>query len=150
MSKKINLDKMSRQTQLVGHIRSEIIEHLELDLIHKEVIIYPGVIKHIKERHPYTFKKYFYRLVDMIRMPDYIGIGHRNNSTIELIKNYKDYILVALKIQEGRPIFIASMYIITENAMKKRLDAGKLYQVQLDEILDSNKTHYKNIKRYKC
>ncbi|WP_070000874.1 PBECR3 domain-containing polyvalent protein [Cellulosilyticum sp. I15G10I2] len=149
MGKKINLDKMSRQTQLVGYIRNEIIEQLELSINTKEIIIYPGVIKHIRERHPYTFRKYFHKLVEIIRSPDYIGAVYKDYHRIEFIKNYKDNILVALKVEENSPIFISSMYIITENAIEKRIETGKLHPIHLSSEIDVGKKQYKNIKRYK-
>ncbi len=149
MGKKINLDKMSRNTQLVGYIRNEIIEKLQLNIINKEIIIYPGAIKHIRERHPYTYKKYFHKLVEIIQKPDYIGIAHNDYYRLEFIKNYGDNILVALKMEGNSIVFISSMYIITENAIKKRIMAGKLYPISLGSISDTGKKQYKNIKKYR-
>ena len=149
MGKKINLDKMSRQTQLVGYISHEMIKDLQLNITHEEIIIYPGAIKHIRERHPYTFKKYFYKLAEIIQSPDYIGVSDKDSKRIELIKKYKDHVLVALKVEENNTVFISSMYIITENAIEKRVEAGKLYQVHFHMSKELEKRYYKNIKSYK-
>ena len=149
MGKKINIDKASNQTQLVGYMRNEILEVLKLEMFNKEIIIYPGAIKHIRERHPYAFKKYFHRLIEMINKPDYIGIADKENYKIEFIKTYKDNILVALKIDAGNHVFISSMYIIEESAIEKRIETGRLYKISLGATPDKEKKHYKNIKRYK-
>lgn len=147
MGKKINIDKTSNQTQLVGYIRNEIIEQLKLNITNKEIIIYPGAIRHIRDRHPYAFKKYFHRLIEMINRPDYIGIAHNDNHKIEFIKTYKDNILIALKIENGNHVFISSMYIIEENAIEKRVEAGKLYKLNLGSVQDEGRKHYKNIRK---
>ncbi len=149
MGKKINIDKTSHQTQLVGYLRNEIINQLEIDIVSKEIIIYPGAIKHIKERHPYTFKKYFHKLIEIIKVPDYIGIVDTEPYKIELIKNYKDNILVAIKIEEDHEAFISSMYIIAQTALEKRIESGRLYKINLGSAADLGRKRYKNIKKYK-
>jgi len=149
MGKKISIDKTSNQTQLVGYLRNEIIEQLGLNITSKEIIIYPGAIRHIRERHPYAFKKYFHRLIEMINRPDYIGIARRDHHKIEFIKKYKENILVALKMEEGNHIFVSSMYSVEESAIKKRVEEGGLYQVNLGQERQRNRKHYKNIKKHK-
>ncbi|MDF2613058.1 MAG: putative SpbB protein [Clostridia bacterium] len=149
MGKKISIDKSSNQTQLVGYLRNEIIEQLKLNITNKEIIIYPGAIKHIKERHPYAFKKYFHRLIEMINRPDYIGIAHYDNHKIEFIKTYKDNILIALKIEEDSHIFVSSMYIIEETVVEKRIETGRLYKINLGSLQGEKRNQYKNIKKYK-
>ena len=149
MGKKINLDKASNQTQLVGYMRNEILEELKLDIVNKEIIIYPGVIRHIKERHPYAFKKYFHRLIEAISKPDYVGLADKDSCKMEFIKSYKDNLLIALRVEEGNHIFISSMYIIEAQAVKKRLESGRLFKVSLGGYNHKEKVHYKNIKRFK-
>lgn len=134
MTPKIIVTEACYKTQLVGYLEGE-----------TKVVIYPGAIRHIKRRHRYAFKKYFTKLPMIIDAPDYRG--NKNGESIELIKKYKDYVLVALKYNEKEELFVSSMYIIEAYRIEKRLEQGKMTKVvQRNESQKQRKQSYKNRK----
>ena len=131
------------QTQVVGLLPKGISALLQLEEKKKEVILYSGAIKHMRERHPYAFKKYFNRLSQIVENPDYIGLEGQEIRSFELIKCYRDIVLVALRLEEG-VIFVLSLYIIEESMLKKRLELGKVKEVAHFLSLYKEKPFYKN------
>ena len=131
------------QTQVVGLLAPGISALLQLEEKKKEVMLYSGAIKHMRERHPYAFKKYFNRLTQIVETPDYLGLEREETKRFELIKCYKEIVLVALRL-EGGSIFVLSLYIIEENMLKKRLESGKIKEVSHFISLNKEKPFYKN------
>lgn len=134
MGKAVVIKKNKPITQNIGSIRNEILDILELAVENREIVIYPGAVRHIKRRHPHAFKIYFNKIPEVIQSPDYVGMSSQNPQRIELVKKYKDNILVALKLDGDQHLFVSSMYIIEENRIDKRVAYGRLEPVSLAEV----------------
>lgn len=98
------------------------------------IFIDEGTKRHIRRRHPYTYKLYFDKLEEVLHEPDYIGIEKIEQGRFELVKWYKDPLLVALKIDEECRVFVSSMYIIAPSKIKKRIECGTLKGIKIHKI----------------
>lgn len=148
MTKKITLTETKYTTQLAGYLSEKVMEELNLCEKIREVVIYPGAIKHIKNRHSHAFKAYFNKIPMIIEEPDYVGISGKGEKRLEFVKQYKDYVLVALKYNDEGMLFVSSMYIIEPNRVVKREDYGRLTKILYESnSYRKHKQKYKNIKR---
>lgn len=148
MSKNIVIEENKFNAQTVGMIRNEVLEKLELQIENKQIIIYPGAVRHIKRRHPHAFKMYFSKIPEVIQNPDYIGVSSQSPKRIELVKKYKDTILVALKFDDDLNLFVSSMYIIEDNRVDKRIVYGRLEAIKSMDYEENKKGKYKNMPKY--
>lgn len=98
------------------------------------IFIDEGTKRHIRRRHPYTYKLYFDKLEEVLREPDYIGIDRIEKGRFELVKWYKDPLLVAFKIDEECRVFVSSMYIIEPGRIKKRIQYGTLKGIEIHKV----------------
>lgn len=130
MGKSIILRQNKNATQRIGIIPNEITSTLNLPDRSEQIVIYPSAILHIKKRHPHAFKLYFQKIPEVIQSPDFIGVSGESPKRIELIKKYKETILVALKFDEDNNLVVSSMYIIEEHRVQKRLEYGRLAAVK--------------------
>lgn len=148
MKKHIVLEENKYVTQIAGILGEEVAEKLDLEGKQKEILIYPGAIKHIKKRHPHAFKCYFRKMPEILGDPDYIGMSGQNPARIEIVKRYKDSILVALKYNENNQLFVSSMYIIEDNRIEKRMSYGRLMPIEVTSTTQkATKQRYKNNRR---
>ena len=140
------LEENKYTTQIAGVLGEEIIDKLAIEVDNREILIYPGAIKHIKKRHPHAFRCYFRKMPEIIGSPDFIGTSGQNPKRIECVKQYKDSILVALKYNDDNQLFVSSMYIIEESRIEKRVSYGRL--VRVERTISShkaNKQRYRNL-----
>ena len=82
----------------------------------------------LKSRHEKCLK-YIDYIPDIINHPDYIGINPNETRTdsIELIKRYKDNILIGIKLDKSSNyLYISTMYDIQESKIQRRLHSGRL------------------------
>lgn len=81
--------------QIVGRIDLEIYSCVFEHLLTDEVIITPERVRHIKDRHPGDYERYFGYIKEIIEAPDYILEANKPNSALVLKhiedngKNYK-------------------------------------------------------------
>ncbi|MGL4738220.1 MAG: PBECR2 nuclease fold domain-containing protein [Cellulosilyticaceae bacterium] len=116
-------------TQEVGELRLEIVEKLGLEVKERRIVLYPGGIKHMKNRHYRAYKSYFKKIPDIIQNPDYAGISLSEERCIELVKKYDAYVLVAIKWDDQGRLFVSSMYMMDDNRIENRVLYGKLLSV---------------------
>ncbi len=147
MAKNIQIEEKKTTTQKVGELREDIKTLLKLSKESQKIIIYPGVIKHIKRKHPHAFKHYFHKIPEIIASPDYVGITARNYVRIEYIKRFKDPVLVALKYDDHQNLFVSSMYIIEESRVEKRLEIERIVPVIEGVHVRAKKQKYRNQKK---
>ncbi|MGL4363423.1 MAG: PBECR2 nuclease fold domain-containing protein [Cellulosilyticaceae bacterium] len=148
MKKQRELKISNYNTQVAGKIHEEIENLLQIDVNEYEILLYPGVIKHIKKRHTYAFKNYFKKIVEIISQPDFIGRSTENKNRFEFIKKYKDNVLLAMKVNENKQIFISSMYIIEGNRIEHRINDGRLIDMKNKLTISKPlKSRYKNKSR---
>lgn len=94
-----------------------------------------GLRKHILKRNHYNSLKYFNKIEEIVKNPDYVGSSPKEKEiSIEYIKCYEDNVLVAVKLNRKKSIFyIASMYIISEYKLENRIKSGRLIKVDENE-----------------
>ena len=103
-----------------------------IDCDSREVKMYPGAITHIKRRHPENLEKYFYRIPEIISNPDYVGKNPTEPNSVELIKEFDDHVLVAVKLDPSGYIYLSSMYALNngQHKIKSRLASGRIVPYQ--------------------
>ena len=86
-------------------------------------------------REHFKCLRYIDSLSEIINDPDYIGINpNEKNFSIELIKCYKDNVLVGIKLdsKEGF-LYVATMHDIQKSKIQRRLHSGRLKKVKIDK-----------------
>ena len=120
---------MNRQ---VGKITKKIIQILGLNYNEeKPIFIGDANIKHIKNEHPEDFKKYFFKIEEIIRSPIYLARNEKKKS-IEFIKKYnldeREYVLVAVRVSNNNVHFVRTMYIMADEKVKKYFKNNYFYK----------------------
>ena len=73
---------------------------------------------------------------DIIDNPDYIGINPNENGTgsIELIKRYKDNVLVGIKLDTNNSyLYVSTMHDIQESKVQRQLHSGRIKEINVDK-----------------
>lgn len=125
---------MREVIQCIGKLPGSLSQMLCLEGGRRDIFIDEGTIRHIKKRHPYTYRTYFNKLSEILSNPDYIGMDGLGENRFEFVKKYKDMLLVALKIDEMFRIFVSSMYIVEAHRIEKRIAYGKLKVVDTHQL----------------
>jgi hypothetical protein len=125
----INLDENTHKIQIVGKLTPEIIKLTGISLLEDNILMYPGVIKHIKKNHPNEFSMYFKKIPDIVNFPDYVGVHPGEPNSIEFVKVLDDNILIAIKLSPKGYLYLSSMYMISQTKVSKRLKSGRLIKV---------------------
>ena len=129
----LNLRKESNfVNRQVGKITKKIIQILGLNYNEeKPIFIGDANIKHIKSEHPEDFKKYFFKIEEIIRNPTYLARNEKKKS-IEFIKKYnldeREYVLVAVRVSNNNVHFVRTMYIMADEKVKKYFKNNYFYK----------------------
>lgn len=120
---------MNRQ---IGKITKKIIRILGLNYSkEKPIFIGDTNIKHMKDKHPEDFKKYAFKIEEILKNPTYLARNEKKKS-IEFIKKYninkKDYVLVAVRVSSNNIHFVRTMYIMADEKVKKYLKHNYFYK----------------------
>jgi len=113
---------------ILGKLPKVISNHYNLNCDSNNVMVFPGAIKHIEKRHPQDLEKYFNKIEEIISNPDYVGQKPKEPKSVELIKEFEDDVLVAIKLDPSGYIYLSTMYSL-QNAkfkIKTRLKSGRL------------------------
>lgn len=80
------------------------------------------------KRHHENCLPYIDNIPDIIASPDYIGVNpNEPDPSIELVKIYKDNVLVGIKLdKETDTLYVSTMYALQESKLKRRLHSGRL------------------------
>lgn len=124
------LKENTNKIQVAGILNKEHIDLIGIHMPSSEVYIYPGAIKHIRNRHLDDFNKYFKFIPDIISNPDYVGKNPKEKDSIELIKYISDDVLVAIKLDPSGYLYLSSMYSLSSSKVPKRLKSGRLKKVK--------------------
>lgn len=111
-------------------------EILGIDIKEKEIYRSKGLPTHIVKRKHYNVLKYIDYIPDIIADPDYIGVNPNENGTesIELIKKYKNNILIGIKVdKENDRLYVSTMHDIQEGKIERRLYSGRLKKYSVDK-----------------
>ena len=121
------------KSKIVGILKNKYLLKLKIKNCNcKKVFLNPGVKKHIKQRHPGDYRKYFKDISKIVSSPDYIGINSKHSkNSIEMVKSYKDEdLLLAITINNNGYLYISSLYDIGNDKVDKRLNSGRLIRVR--------------------
>lgn len=119
----------------VGKYDTNLNNLLGLNLAELDIYRSKGLPTHmIKSKH-YKSLKYIDYIPDIIESPDYIGINPNENGTksIELIKKYKDNILIGIKLdEENEYLYVSTMHDVQEGKISRRLHSGRIKKFSID------------------
>ncbi len=119
----------------VGIYKEEFNEILGLNLGQKKIYRSIGLPKHmLKSRHERCLR-YIDYIPDIIENPDYIGVNPNEKSeSIELIKQYRDNVMVGIKLDKGNDYFyVSTMHEIQEPKINRRLHSGRIKEFRVDK-----------------
>jgi len=123
------LEDNPTKKQVVGTLRQDIIDLLNLKLPAADILMYPGAINHIKKGHMDIFEQYFQSIPDIISNPDYVGTNPTVPNSVELVKVFEDNMLIAVKLDPTGYLYFSSIYDITPGKLQNRLDSGRLKKI---------------------
>lgn len=126
--KTYTIDPNSTDTQCVGEIPEVIIKKYKLNCPSREVLMFPGAIKHIRKKHAATFALYYDKIPEIIGKPDYVGRNPKEPDSVEMYKYLGDHLLVAIKLDPTGYFYLGSFYDLNNgpNKIAKRLRSGRI------------------------
>ena len=113
----------------IAHISKQIIDILNLNLPpNTPVYIGANNIKHIKNRHPYEFDKYYQDISRIINNPDYVGLNPKDNSIlmVKLFQIDNEYIRVAVKVTSKNICYAKTLHLLSSCNAERYLEKGTL------------------------
>ena len=123
-----NLDKLIK----VGNYNKKFNELLGINITQKEIFRSKGLPAHLLKRNHGNCLKYIDYISDIIEHPDYIGVNpNEANQSIELVKKYKDNILLGIKVDlSTNSLYISTMFDLQESKLKRRIHSGRLVKYE--------------------
>ena len=119
---------MDNELIKVGNYNNAFNDILGIDISESEIFRSKGLPAHMLKRHHERCLKYIDYIPDIICCPDYIGINPNETDTqsIELIKRYKDNVLIGIKLDKDNDyLYVSTMHDITESKIQRRLHSGR-------------------------
>ena len=112
----------------VGNYNKKFNELLGINITQEEIFRSTGLPAHMVKRNHGNCLKYIDYISDIIEHPDYIGINPNEvNQSIELVKKYKDNILLGIKVDlSSNSLYISTMFDLQESKLQRRIYSGRL------------------------
>lgn len=122
------LDKLIK----VGNYNKKFNELLGINITQEEIFRSKGLPAHLVKRNHGNCLKYIDYISDIIEHPDYIGINpNEDNQSIELVKKYKDNILLGIKVDlSTNSLYISTMFDLQESKLQRRIHSGRLVKYE--------------------
>lgn len=120
---------------LVGKYKPEFNKILGISIEAEEIYRSKGLPTHMLKRSHAKCLKYIDYIPDIINNPDYIGVNPNENGTesIELIKRYKDNILIGIKLDKDKDyLYVSTMHDVQESKIERRLHSGRIKKFSID------------------
>lgn len=120
----------------VGKYDKKFNDILGLNIDELDIYRSKGIPSHMIKRNHGKCLKYIDYIPDIIDNPDYIGINPNENGTesIELIKRYKDNVLVGIKLDKNNSyLYVSTMHDIQESKIQRRLHSGRIKELNVDK-----------------
>ncbi len=121
---------MSETEELVkvGKYNVDFNKILGIDIPELEIYRSDGLETHMKKRQHYKALKYIDNLSEIINSPDYIGVNpNEKGKSLELIKLYKDNVMIGIKYDEEKNyLYVSTMIDIQQNKIERRLHSGRI------------------------
>lgn len=116
----------------VGKYDNKFNEILGIEIEEVEIYRSKGLPAHMLKSKHQNCLKYIDYIPDIIENPDYVGVNpnEKENSSFELIKRYKDNILIGIKLdKDGDYLYVATMHEVQESKIVRRLHSGRIKKV---------------------
>lgn len=112
----------------IGKYNTKFNDILEVEFPELEIYVSKGLKAHIEKRKHYKALKYFDKIKEILESPDYIGINPNENvKSFEVIKIYKDNVMIGIKHdEENNYFYISTMIDIQQGKINRRLYSGRL------------------------
>lgn len=125
---------MSNELIKVGSYQQIFNDILGTEINNLDIYRSKGLPAHMLKRHHEKCLKYIDYIPDIIKNPDYIGVNPNESlQSIELIKQYKDNVLLGIKIDKNNEyLYVSTMHDITESKIQQRLFSGRLKHFSID------------------
>ena len=123
----------------VGKYNTKFNDILGLNIAELDIYRSKGLPTHMVKSKHFKALKYIDYIPDIIESPDYVGINPNEDGTesIELIKRYKDNILVGIKLdEENGYLYVSTMHDIQEGKVSRRLYSGRIKEFIIDKNED--------------
>ena len=121
---------MSETEELVkvGKYNADFNKILGIDIPELEIYRSDGLKTHMKKRQHFKALKYIDNLSEIINSPDYIGVNpNEKGKSLELIKLYKDNVMIGIKYDEEKNyLYVSTMIDIQQNKIERRLHSGRI------------------------
>lgn len=114
--------------ELLGYIKQEIIDLLELKDVAADTPIYigPTNIDHIKNRHPYEYDKYYSCAEEILNEPDYVGLNKGSITYVKLYKTASEYVRVAVRVSTSGCAYVKTLHILSTYNAENYIERGTL------------------------
>ena len=85
-----------------------------------------GLSKHIQSHHPNELQN-IALIPQIINAPDYVGHNPKEPNSIELVKVYRNNVMVCVKLDSANGyLYVASVFEISTSKLQNRLNSGRL------------------------
>ena len=119
---------------IMGNYNSIFNKLLGINITHDVIYRSKGLPAHMLKSHHEKCLKYIDYIPEIIESPDYIGVNpNEQGQSIELIKRYKDNVLLGIKVDKNDEyLYVSTMHDISETKLQRRLFGGRLKEFSVD------------------
>ena len=112
----------------VGEYNQQFNNLLNIEITQTQIFRSEGLGTHLIKRNHLDCLQYLDRISDIIKDPDYIGINpNEKDSSIELVKQYEDNVLIGIKVDNSADIlYVSTMYTVQQSKLERRIHSGRL------------------------
>ena len=82
----------------------------------------------MKKRHLEDFEKYYDKLYEIIKKPDFVNLNPKDNS-IRYLKILDDCVVVGVRVSSNGVFYARTLFTYSDEKFKKQLEAGYLIKV---------------------
>lgn len=120
---------------IVGKYNPIFNELLNTNIDNLEIYRSKGLPAHILKRKHFKCLKYIDYIPDIIENPDYIGVNpNEGGKSIELIKQYKDNVLIGIKLDSNQKyLYVSTIHDVQESKIERRLHSGRIKKFSVDK-----------------
>ncbi|WP_270467099.1 PBECR2 nuclease fold domain-containing protein [Butyribacter intestini] len=121
---------------VMGNYNQSFNEILDIDIKYDTIYRSKGLPAHMLKSNHAKCLKYIDYIPEIISNPDYVGINpNEEDQTIELVKRYRDNILLGIKVDKNKEyLYVSTMFDIPESKIQRRLHSGRLKEFSIDNI----------------
>lgn len=120
---------------VMGNYNQSFNEILDIDIKYDTIYRSKGLPAHMLKSNHAKCLKYIDYIPEIISNPDYVGINpNEEDQTIELVKRYRDNILLGIKVDKNKEyLYVSTMFDIPESKIQRRLHSGRLKEFSIDK-----------------